>query len=291
MPPPCSLAVSYTHLDVYKRQRIGRKPQLIFFAAGYLVFFYPLMTTLGPSFGSILAVELFGLVLYAMYTSIAPAIMSEQFPTSVRAVGIGTPYNLVVALLGGTTPYLLTWLQSKGMERWFFYYVLAGAVITLITFIPVSYTHLDVYKRQGQTRCQMAWVCGWPCSSSKGGPWPSMRAAMWMPLTSWRRTGRSKKAVIAVCASQSVAFIGRAGRARDAPRLSSRDAGPSAVSYTHLDVYKRQPHDYAKYSRGYRKPATHAIAETACRTARRPAQPRRPADARAPVHLAQRGPR
>ena len=71
--------------------RIGRKPQLIVFAAGYLIFFYPLMTTLGPSFGSILAVELFGLVLYSMYTSIAPAIMSEQFPTSVRAVGIGTP--------------------------------------------------------------------------------------------------------------------------------------------------------------------------------------------------------
>ncbi|MNX79832.1 Alpha-ketoglutarate permease [compost metagenome] len=126
--------------------RIGRKPQLIVFAAGYLVFFYPLMTTLGPSFGSILAVELFGLVLYAMYTSIAPAIMSEQFPTSVRAVGIGTPYNLVVALLGGTTPYLLTWLQSRGMERWFFYYVLAGAVITLITFIRMPETRGQVLK-------------------------------------------------------------------------------------------------------------------------------------------------
>ena len=120
--------------------RIGRKPQLIVLAAGYLIFFYPLMTTLGPSFGSILAVELFGLVLYSMYTSIAPAIMSEQFLTSVRAVGIGTPYNLVVALLGGTTPYLLTWLQSQGMERWFFYYVLAGAVITLITFIRMPET-------------------------------------------------------------------------------------------------------------------------------------------------------
>ncbi|WP_447922450.1 MFS transporter [Achromobacter aegrifaciens] len=126
--------------------RIGRKPQLIVFAAGYLVFFYPLMTTLGPSFGSILAVELFGLVLYAMYTSIAPAIMSEQFPTSVRAVGIGTPYNLVVALLGGTTPYLLTWLQSKGMERWFFYYVLAGAVITLFTFIRMPETKGQTLK-------------------------------------------------------------------------------------------------------------------------------------------------
>ncbi|MBU4610777.1 MFS transporter [Achromobacter sp. GG226] len=115
--------------------RIGRKPQLIAFALGYLVFFFPVMTSLGPTFGSILMVEIFGLVLYAMYTAIAPAIMSEQFPTSVRAVGIGTPYNLMVALLGGTTPYLLTWLQSKGMETWFFYYVLAGAAISLFTFV------------------------------------------------------------------------------------------------------------------------------------------------------------
>ena len=91
--------------------RIGRKPQLIVFAAGYLIFFYPLMTTLGPSFGSILAVELFGLVLYSMYTSIAPAIMSEQFPTSVRAVGIGTPYNLVVALRHHA--YLLTGCKAR----------------------------------------------------------------------------------------------------------------------------------------------------------------------------------
>ena len=120
--------------------RIGRKPQLIFFAVGYLLFFYPMITRMEPTFSSILTVELFGLVLYAMYTSIAPAIMSEQFPTGVRAVGIGVPYNLMVAVLGGTTPYLLTWLQSIGQERWFFFYVLAGAVITLVTFIRMPET-------------------------------------------------------------------------------------------------------------------------------------------------------
>ena len=106
-------------------------------AAGYLIFFYPLMTTLGL-LGSILAVELFGLVLYPCRPSRRPSCPSSL--TSVRAVGIGTPYNLVVALLGGTTPHLLTWLQSQGMERWFFYYVLAGAVITLITFIRMPET-------------------------------------------------------------------------------------------------------------------------------------------------------
>lgn len=120
--------------------RIGRKPQLIFFALGYLLFFYPMINGMEATFSSILAVELFGLVLYAMYTSIAPAIMSEQFPTSVRAVGIGVPYNFMVAVLGGTTPYLLTWLQSIGQEQWFFFYVLAGAVITLVTFVRMPET-------------------------------------------------------------------------------------------------------------------------------------------------------
>jgi MHS family alpha-ketoglutarate permease-like MFS transporter len=114
--------------------KIGRKPQLIVFCLGYLFFFYFLMMRMGPTLKSILALELFGLVLYAMYSSIAGAIMSEQFPRSVRAVGIGIPYNLMVAILGGGTPVLLTKLQAAGNERYFFFVVMAGAVISLITF-------------------------------------------------------------------------------------------------------------------------------------------------------------
>lgn len=65
--------------------KIGRKPQLIVFAVGYLVFFYPIIKWMDGTFASILLVELFGLVLYALYTAIGPAVMSEQFPTEVRA--------------------------------------------------------------------------------------------------------------------------------------------------------------------------------------------------------------
>lgn len=120
--------------------RMGRKPLLIGFALGYLLFFYPVITSIDPSFGSILSAELFGLLLYAMYSAIAPAIMAEQFPKNVRAVGIGTPYNLMVALLGGTTPYLLTWLQSGGKEHVFFIIVLFGAAISLVTFVRMPET-------------------------------------------------------------------------------------------------------------------------------------------------------
>ncbi|WP_257223864.1 MULTISPECIES: MFS transporter [unclassified Acinetobacter] len=120
--------------------KIGRKPQLIVFAAGYLVFFYPIIKWMDGTFASILLVELFGLVLYALYTAIGPAVMSEQFPTEVRAVGIGAPYNLMVALLGGTTPYVLTWLQSIGKQDYFYFMVLVGALLTLITFMKMPET-------------------------------------------------------------------------------------------------------------------------------------------------------
>jgi MFS transporter, MHS family, alpha-ketoglutarate permease len=114
--------------------RIGRRPQLIVFALGYLLFLYPVIRSIGPSFGSMLLVECFGMLLYGLYTAIAPAVMAELFPTEVRGVGIGAAYNLVVALLGGTTPYLMTAAQTHQREGWFIAYVCVGALIGLVTF-------------------------------------------------------------------------------------------------------------------------------------------------------------
>lgn len=120
--------------------RIGRRPQLIVFALGYAALLYPVVRNMNSSFASILLVELFGLLLYGLYSAIAPAIKSELFSTDVRALGIGLPYNLVVAIFGGTTPYLMTWLQSRGHEQWFLIYVSIMAVITLIAFIRMPET-------------------------------------------------------------------------------------------------------------------------------------------------------
>ena len=114
--------------------RFGRRPQLIVFALGFLLFLYPVVLTTGSSTGSILLVELFGLLLYGLYSSIAPAVMAELFTTEVRGVGIGAVYNTVVALLGGTTPYLMLWLQSHHREHWFLGYVSCIALVSLLTF-------------------------------------------------------------------------------------------------------------------------------------------------------------
>ncbi|MCP1625158.1 MFS transporter [Pseudomonas nitroreducens] len=120
--------------------RIGRRPQLIVFALGYAALLYPVVRSMNASFASILAVELFGLLLYGLYSAIAPAIKSELFSTDIRALGIGLPYNLVVAIFGGTTPYLMTWLQSRGQEQWFLVYVSVMALITLVAFVRMPET-------------------------------------------------------------------------------------------------------------------------------------------------------
>lgn len=114
--------------------RIGRRPQLIVFALGYLLFLYPVVMSVSAHFWSILLVECFGLLLYGLYTAVAPAIMTELFPTEVRGVGIGATYNLVVALLGGTTPYLMTAAGAHGHEGWFLAYVGVAALVGLVTY-------------------------------------------------------------------------------------------------------------------------------------------------------------
>jgi len=66
----------------------------------------------------VLLVFCFGLGLYAMKSSIAPAIMSELFPTRLRGLGIGAWYNLTVALFGGTAPLVIQWLSNIGHSSW-----------------------------------------------------------------------------------------------------------------------------------------------------------------------------
>jgi MFS transporter, MHS family, alpha-ketoglutarate permease len=114
--------------------RFGRRPLLLVFAGGFALGSVPAALALRPSFPVVLGIELVALVLFGLYSAIAPAVMAEQFPTSVRAVAVGTPYNLVVALFGGTAPYLLTWLRSEGAELLFFGYLALAAVVGAVAF-------------------------------------------------------------------------------------------------------------------------------------------------------------
>ncbi|WP_258397301.1 MFS transporter [Paraburkholderia unamae] len=121
--------------------RVGRRPQMLVFAGFYTLFLYPVVLSVQPTFWSIAGIEIFGLVLYALFSSVIPAVLSELFETEIRTVGIGLPINLVIAAFGGTTPFLMTWLQSIHHDNYFLIYVSVGSFITLVTIWRMKETN------------------------------------------------------------------------------------------------------------------------------------------------------
>ncbi|GAA1874576.1 MFS transporter [Paeniglutamicibacter psychrophenolicus] len=114
--------------------KVGRKPFLLTFGLFFTVGTVPLLNSLQPSFGSLLFVQVIGLVFIACWSSVSSAVVSELFPARLRSSGIGFPYAAAVALFGGTGPYVATYLVSAGNAGYFAWYVAALALISTVVF-------------------------------------------------------------------------------------------------------------------------------------------------------------
>ncbi len=121
--------------------RVGRRPLLIFFAVGTTLLTVPLLTALETATPvAAFFLMLAGLVVVTGYTSINAIVKAELFPTSIRALGVGMPYGVTVAVFGGTAEYVALWLKNAGHESAFYYYVSACAAISLIVYLTMSET-------------------------------------------------------------------------------------------------------------------------------------------------------
>ena len=122
--------------------RFGRRPQLLVWSAGLALAIIPLsrLITTDAGLPQLLVVFCAGLGLYALMASIAPAIMSELFPTELRGTGIGAWYNVTVATFGGTAPLVIATLARWGRPDWYFAYVTAGAIIAFGTVLSLHET-------------------------------------------------------------------------------------------------------------------------------------------------------
>ena len=128
--------------------RFGRKPQMLVWSGLIALLLVPLSTLIAPgaSFGSCCWCSASGSGSTRCFASIAPAIMSELFPTELRGLGIGAWYNLTVAIFGGTAPLVIQWLGDAGHSNWFFWYVAAGAVVAFLAILTLPETKGSVLK-------------------------------------------------------------------------------------------------------------------------------------------------
>jgi MFS transporter, MHS family, alpha-ketoglutarate permease len=113
--------------------RIGRRPVLIAFGILGSLGTVPILTAIANTRDPLTAFALvmIGLVIVSGYTAINAVVKAELFPTHVRALGVGLPYAMTVALFGGTAEYVALWLKSAGYETWFYGYVAACIAVSL----------------------------------------------------------------------------------------------------------------------------------------------------------------
>lgn len=117
--------------------RIGRKPLLIGFGVLGMTCTVPIMTALAQTqnLALIFLLMMAALLIVSGYTSINAVVKAELFPASIRALGVGFPYSVTVALFGGTAEYLALWFKNEGNERGYYWYTAVCIFVSLLVYV------------------------------------------------------------------------------------------------------------------------------------------------------------
>jgi MFS transporter, MHS family, alpha-ketoglutarate permease len=116
--------------------RIGRRPLLLAFGILGTLATVPLLTLLGKTHDAMAAFGfiMVGLIIVSAYTSINAVVKAELFPTHIRALGVGFPYAMTVAIFGGSAEYVALSFKNAGHEEWFYWYVTGCIAISLFVY-------------------------------------------------------------------------------------------------------------------------------------------------------------
>lgn len=133
--------------------KLGRKPLLIFFGVMGVLCTWPLLTALKSTTSAFTAFLIisFAWMIVSGYTSITAIVKAELFPTSIRALGVGLPYALTAAIVGGTVepiglalnklaPDTLASLGGFTGDQLFYIYASLLIFISLLVYVTLPDT-------------------------------------------------------------------------------------------------------------------------------------------------------
>ena len=126
--------------------RVGRSRVLTAGALAMLVTVWPLYLWLqaSPTTAVLMLVQSAFCVMVAIFVGVAPAALSDLFPTGIRATGISLVYNAAFVIFGGFAPAILTWFtrQANGSAMAPALYVMCAAMVALLS--------MPVFERRAQ---------------------------------------------------------------------------------------------------------------------------------------------
>jgi MHS family alpha-ketoglutarate permease-like MFS transporter len=130
--------------------KIGRKPLLIGFGIAGTLFTVPLFSAMIHAGNDwvIMAWMIIALIIVSGYTSINAVVKAELFPAKVRALGVGLPYAITVAVFGGSAEYVALWLKRVGYESYFYFYISGAIFLSLLVYVFMNDTR-DVNEMKG----------------------------------------------------------------------------------------------------------------------------------------------
>ena len=123
----------------------GRRRMLIAACVAFIVLTVPLFVVMTKATGMLLVVILcqvvFAIILTANDGTLA-TFLAESFPTNVRYSGFALSFNSANALLGGTTPFIVTWLiKVTGSPLAPAVYLTVVALIAMVAIFQSSTIH------------------------------------------------------------------------------------------------------------------------------------------------------
>jgi MHS family alpha-ketoglutarate permease-like MFS transporter len=125
--------------------KIGRRPLLIGFGVAGTLCTVPLLTILSHTTSQLHAfcLLLVALIIVSGYTSINAIVKAELFPAQIRALGVGLPYALTVAIFGGTAEYIALWLKDIQHENYYYWYITICIFISLMVYVLMKDTKVN----------------------------------------------------------------------------------------------------------------------------------------------------
>jgi len=134
------LSLFLTTIFAYISDQIGRKKILIFSITGYLLLTIPTFWLLQwtPTWWVLLPLVIF----YSAEQAVTPVVMVELFSGKGRYTGISMAYNICMALVGGFSPAINTWLIHRFNNMMIAYYIIVCALISLLVvvkYLPKTY--------------------------------------------------------------------------------------------------------------------------------------------------------
>jgi MHS family alpha-ketoglutarate permease-like MFS transporter len=117
--------------------KIGRRPLLIGFGILGTIATVPIFTAISRAENHLIIFlwMMLALVIVSGYTSINAVVKAELFPAKIRALGVGFPYAITVALFGGTAEYFALWFKEAGNETGYYWYATACIFLSLLVYI------------------------------------------------------------------------------------------------------------------------------------------------------------